>query len=249
MDTSPGSWRKPAFFLATVGCIQFIVLTTAAFFLYPGGTHSDNTTTGYLFGENFFSDLGRVTAHSGDSNTASMILFVIALSLGGVALMLFFVAIPHHFRQTRTIRRLSTIGSTVGVVSAISFIGIASVPADVNEGLHRLFVDAAFSSFLLVVVCYSIAIFKNRSYPNAYAFVYLGFAVILAGYLWLLFAGPNPDTDSGVRIQATGQKIVVYAVILCMFIQAYGAFRIEGLRTSMPARILPEVRKHREDRA
>ena len=213
-----------------IGCVQFIVLTTVAMFLYPGGTHADNTTASYSFWNNFFSDLGRTAAHSVVSNTASMVLFVIALSLGGVALLLFFVAVPHHFRQTSMIRRLSTVGSIVGVVSAVSYIGIAAVPADVNQTLHRLFVDVAFSSFLLVVVCYSIAVFRNRDYPNAYAFVYLCFAVILAVYLWLLFAGPNPETDSGMRIQATGQKIVVYAVILCMFIQAYGAFQIERLR-------------------
>jgi len=213
-----------------IGCVQFIVLTTVAMFLYPGGTHADNTTASYSFWNNFFSDLGRTAAHSVVSNTASMVLFVIALSLGGVALLLFFVAVPHHFRQTSMIRRLSTVGSIVGVVSAVSYIGIAAVPADVNQTLHRLFVDVAFSSFLLVVVCYSIAVFRNRDYPNAYAFVYLCFAVILAVYLWLLFAGPNPETDSGMRIQATGQKIVVYAVILCMFIQSYGAFQIERLR-------------------
>ncbi len=230
MDRNTRSWRSTVFLLAVIGCVQFIVLTTAAMFPYPGGTHSDNSTIGYSFWNNFFSDLGRTTAHSGDSNTPSMILFVIALSLGGVALLLFFVAIPHHFRQTSTISRLSTIGSIVGVVSALSYIGIASVPADVNQTLHRLFVDVAFSSFLLVAVCYSIAIFKNRNYPNRYAFVYLGFALILAVYLWLLFAGPDPDTSSGVRIQATGQKIVVYSAILCMFIQAYGAFQIERLR-------------------
>jgi hypothetical protein len=48
----------------------------------------------------------------------------------------------------------------------------------------------------------------------------------LAVYLGL-FGGPHIDTPEGVRIQATGQKIVVYAEIGCMFIQSYGALKVE----------------------
>jgi hypothetical protein len=101
------------------------------------------------------------------------------------------------------------------------------MPADVNLTVHRLFVQIAFSTFLLVVVLYSAAILRDRDYPNFYAFAYIGFAVILAAYLVLLFGGPHVETPEGVRIQATGQKIVVYAEILCMFIQSYGALRVE----------------------
>jgi hypothetical protein len=44
-------------------------------------------------------------------------------------------------------------------------------------------------------------------------------------YLVLLFAGPKVETLGGNKLQATGQKIVVYPEIACMFIQSYGAFR------------------------
>jgi hypothetical protein len=93
--------------------------------------------------------------------------------------------------------------------------------------VHRLFVQIAFSSFLLVVILYSAAILRDRGYPNLYAFAYAGFALILAAYLVLLFGGPHIDTPEGVRIQATGQKIVVYAEIGCMFLQSYGALKVE----------------------
>jgi hypothetical protein len=78
-----------------------------------------------------------------------------------------------------------------------------------------------------VVILYSAAILRNNDYPNVYAFAYLGFALILAAYLVLLFGGPHVDTPEGVRIQATGQKIVVYAEIGCMFLQSYGALKVE----------------------
>jgi hypothetical protein len=105
--------------------------------------------------------------------------------------------------------------------------GIAFTPSDVNLTVHRLFVQIAFSTFLLVVILYSAAILRDGDYPNLYAFVYIGFALILAAYLVLLFGGPHIETDEGVRIQATGQKIVVYAEIGCMFIQSYGALKVE----------------------
>ncbi len=152
-----------------------------------------------------------------------MVLFIVALSLAGLSLIIFFLAVPPHFAGNRTARRLSIIGSTVGVISGIGFIGIAAVPADVNLTLHRLLVYIAFTGFLLVVFCYSAAILKSRTYPRAYAYAYLAYAVVLAVYLVLLFSGPEVETTRGLTIQAVGQKIVVYTGIICVVIQSYGS--------------------------
>lgn len=111
--------------------------------------------------------------------------------------------------------------------SGFSYIGIAFTPADLHLEWHGNFILLAFSSFLLVVILYTIAIFLNKDYPNRYAYVYLVFAVLLAAYLWLLFLGPND-----IRVQATGQKVIVYAEIICMFIQAFGAWKIEVFRST-----------------
>jgi hypothetical protein len=227
VNTHASDWRQRVFVLGMVASVQFIVLTIIAMFLYPGGTHADHSTTGYSFWSNFFSDLGMTSTFLGDPKAASFVLFTIALSLAGIALCLFFVAVPHLFAKTRAMKRLSVLGSIVGVVSGVSYVGIAFSPSDRYLSLHLGFVEVAFASFLLVVVVYSIAIFLNKEYSNAYAFTYMGFALILGVYLWLLFAGPNIDTAQGVRIQATGQKIVVYAMIVCMFIQMYGAWKTQ----------------------
>lgn len=221
-------YRRLAFALTMLGGLQFMALSTAAMFFYPGGTRSDNATDGYSFWTNFFSDLGQTAAHSGDSNTLSMVLFIIALSLSGIILIPFFLAMPHCFRETRPARRLSYAGSAFGVISGICFVGIAAVPSDVNLTVHRLFVYIAFTALLAVVLCYVTAIFKSRSFPRKYALAYLAFALILTVYLALLFGGPGVDTESAVLIQATGQKIVVYAAIVCLFIQAWGAYRVSS---------------------
>ena len=221
------NWRRWAFILGMAGCAQFIVLTVVAMFFYPGGTKANPETTGYSFWSNFFSDLGRTATYAGDSNSVSSPLFITALSLGALVLVLFFAAIPRLFAGRRATRNLSVFGSIFGTVSAVSYAGVALAPSDLHLTVHKLFVYIAFTTFLLVVALYSAAIFLSKDYPRVYAFTYLGFALILAIYLWLLFGGPHADTSNGVRIQATGQKIVVYAEIICMFIQSYGAFKIE----------------------
>lgn len=224
MTTKNNSWRQYVFLASMVGCIQFVLLTFIAMLFYPGGTHDDPTTTSYSFFSNFFSDLGLTVSPSGETNTVTFFLFILSLTLAGLAITLFFLACPALFKNTPG-RIPSQLGSIVGVFSGLSYTGIAFTPADLYLEWHGNFVLLAFNSFLLVVVLYTIAIFLNKEYPNRYAIIYLVFAVLLAAYLWLLFAGPND-----IRIQATGQKVIVYAEIICMGTQAYGAWNVEKSR-------------------
>ncbi len=209
-----------------LGCVLFLILTTVAMLLYPGGTRNDPTTRRYQFFANFFSDLGITVAHDGSLNIPCAALFFSALVLGGLAIILFFVAMAQFFRQPLSARALSWLGSSVGVISGLAYVGIAFAPANLLLDAHILLVQVAFLSFLLAVLFYLAAILITESYPNRYATVLVVFAVILAGYLWLLFFGPAAGTSSGLTIQATGQKIVVYAMIVTVFIQAHGARRL-----------------------
>jgi hypothetical protein len=95
------------------------------------------------------------------------------------------------------------------------------------EEAHTHFVLLAFRSFLVVVVCYAVAIFVNKAYPNGYGVVYVLFALLLAGCIWLLTQGPGLETEREIVIQATGQKAIVYAAIMCTLIQSWGALRQE----------------------
>jgi hypothetical protein len=205
-----------------VGGVQFILLTSVAMLFYPGGTFRDPGTKGYLFFENFFSDLGRTQAHSGEPNWVSFGLFFVALSVAGVSFILFFVALPRLFAGMRAAWCLSVAGSVTGVCSGLAFLGIAFTPMNLYRGAHGNFVSMAFCSLLPVVVLYAAAIFLRRGYPNRFAFVFLGFAVILLAYLWLLFFGPGD-----LRLSVTWQKAIVYAQVVCMFIQGFGAWRLQ----------------------
>ncbi|HEY69546.1 MAG TPA: hypothetical protein G4O08_03070 [Anaerolineae bacterium] len=222
-EKQPAQWP---FKFAIFACIQFLVLTVIAMLAYPGGSISGSPTSRYSFFSNFFSELGMTVTRSGERNTASMVLFVTALTLAGAGLIVFFVAMPQFFRQKRAVFALSWLGSAFGVVSGAAYIGVAFTPADLLRNLHTDFVLAAFRSFLVVVAVYALVIFLNPRFPNGYAAVYLTFALLLAGYIWLLTQGPDLETERGLVIQATGQKLIVYAAIVCTWIQSRGALRL-----------------------
>jgi hypothetical protein len=223
------AWGERPFRLTTLACVQFVVLSAIAMLLYPGGSRADPASGRYSFFNNFFSDLGLTTAINGAPNTASMILFIIGLTVAGLGLVLFFVTAPQFFQRERFLRVLSALGSLFGALSGLCFIGVAWSPANLAAGPHGQFTLWAFQTFLVVVVFYVLAILLSPRFPNVYALVYFLFAVLLAGYIVLMMRGPGLDTAQGVSIQATGQKLIVYAAILCMFIQARGAARLRRM--------------------
>jgi hypothetical membrane protein len=224
---SQRSFRKGRLLAWVVaGCGLFVLLTVAAMLAYPGGTVADPTTKGYSFFRSFFSDLGRTVSPLGQPNTLSFLLFVIALTLAGLSLVLFSLVMPSLFRRPRSAWALSLVGSLCGVVSGFSFVGVAFAPANLFLPAHVILVQVAFLSFFLAASGYSGAILLTPDYPRKYLAIFVAFALLLAGYLWLLFFGPALDSPSGLLIQATGQKVIAYAAILTAGIQAVGARRI-----------------------
>ncbi len=222
MATS-SSWRRKAFAWVVVGCILFVVLTAVAMWFYPGGSMTDPTTRGYSFFTNFFSELGLTRAHSGGPNTVSFILFVVALTLAGAGLVLFSIAFRSFFTQSTAGKVLTTIGSLFGIISGVCFIGVAWAPADVQLVLHGQFVLWAFQAFPVAALLYAVVILLDEHYPKRFAVVFLAFALLLVLYLALLTGGVSFDTKQALMIQATGQKVIVYASIITILIQSLGA--------------------------
>ena len=168
---------------------------------YPGGTRSNPEALGYRFFENFFSKLGLTQSYAGGPQTASFMLFTTALALAGAALILYYVLAPSLFWDTTRLRLINITGSFFGVLSGLSFIGVAFSPADIYLAPHALFVQLAFVTFFIAVSFYALAIFIPPDFPNKYGWVNLSFGVLLGIYIWLLFYGPGSDTQSGLIIQ------------------------------------------------
>ncbi|MBM4430542.1 MAG: DUF998 domain-containing protein, partial [Chloroflexi bacterium] len=200
-------------------------------FLYPGGSHTDHSSRGYSFFRNFFSDLGLTVTASGKPNTASAVLFFFALTVAGLGLAAYFLTAPQLFSQPdgkspRLRRSLSLVVSLFGIVSGLSFAGVAFTPANLFRGVHIWFVLAAFEALPIAAAFYAVAVWLHPDYPRRYFWTYVVFALLLAGYVWLLFNGPARESAEGMVVQATGQKTIVYAAIVCMLIQSYGAQQV-----------------------
>lgn len=215
---------KKTFLSSTaIGSLLFIILTVIAMIIYPGGTFDNHNATRYIFLENFFSDLGRAETFLGESNIVSRVLFTVALSLVAISLVLYFITIPTFFTENKAAKWLIIIGSINGVFAAFAYALIGYLPYDIYGSAHTYAVYVAFSASILTTILFAISIFLEKKYPNLYAWVYVVFTLILAGYLFILYVGPQSGTDLGNAIQVAGQKIIVYTEIISFGIQAIGA--------------------------
>jgi hypothetical protein len=218
-------WQVGVFRITIVISILFFLLTILAMFLYPGGTMTDTHSQGYSFFLNFFSDLGRITALSGKSNLVSRILFTSALSIGAGSVALFFMAFTRFFSGSSITVWLSRLGAICGLITGICLVGVAFVPMDLSSQVHNLFLDVALLAFLCAFLLVFLAVLLKPNVPRRVVWVFSAFAILLTGYslllLYLLFFGPVPGTQLWEMIQATGQKVIVYASILTALIQAF----------------------------
>lgn len=221
------NWKKWAYILSMVGCAQFVFFTFFGMLFYAGGTYQDPSIESYSFFMNFFSDIGRTVAHSGESNLPAFVFFSLAFFLVGMFLLPMFLAFPNFFEKRSIEQRISIGGSILGIFSAFCFSGITFAPSDVHRAAHMFFVYTGFLIGFFASVLYLISIFLDKSYPKKYGYNFMVFAVILALYLVLLFAGPSSETTSGLVFQVTGQKIVLYTFAICLFIHGYGAWKLE----------------------
>ena len=142
-------------------------------------------------------------------------------------MILFFLAFPQFFRANRAQQTLGRIGSVLGVISGICFIGVAFTPADLLLDAHVEFVLWAFRLFPAAVLFYIIAIFRFEGYPRRFGWELVAFFVLLVGYILLLEFGPSAsETYWGQVIQATGQKVIVYASIASVTFQSWWALQL-----------------------
>jgi hypothetical protein len=217
--------RARLFDLVLIGCVGFVLLTTLAMLFYPGGAQKNPQQLGYSFTLNFFSDLGRTVALNGTANPIAHTLFTLALSFAGLALALFFVTFALFFWTTLPARCFSLLGAGLGIVAGAAFIGVALVTSDRNSPRHIYFVLLAFRCFLGAVLPFALAILTQKSYPRLGAWIFLAFAGFLAAYIALITLGPTPQEPGGLTIQVVGQKLIVYASIVCVGTQSIVARR------------------------
>jgi hypothetical protein len=223
------NWRKNAFILMIIGPTQYIIFTTIAMVFYAGGTLTNPSNPGYFFWGNFFSDLGRIIALSGDSNVISFIIFIITALILSLTFLAFSFAIPSFFKQDKKQFLLSKIGSLLGIICISFFIAGIFTPWDIFSSTHLIFSNLFNITGVVVIFFYTLAILYNRKYTNIYAYLYLNLFSFAIIYTIILLNLPKSITIEGLIIQASLQKIVHYLFLLCFLIQGYGAWKQEKL--------------------
>jgi len=217
------SWRRYAFILGILGSLQFIVLTLLAMVAYSGGTIHHPEWESYSFLYNYFSDLGRTRTFDGTPNNLSQNLFKTALTIGGICLIAFFVALPGLFRNGRA-KGLAVVAAALGLLSGSCYIAIAHLPWNLEYWAHTYYVRTGFIAFLGMTIFYSGAILWEPDYPRKYARAFGLFGIILFVQIAIMLLGPRAYvSDEALFLQAVAQKVVVYAEIVCMLYQSWGA--------------------------
>ena len=222
--TVSGKWKEWILPCCIAGFAIYALLNILAMLFYPGGTSTEPHKMGYSFFENFFSDLGMTRTYAGEPNTLAQGLFSSALILVGIVLILFFLLLLSSFNESKPERISGRISSVAGIIAGLACIGIAASPWDLYLTIHLIFVLLLSFALLVAFISYSIAILLNKRYANHYAWILIAYLIVLAVYMALMVIGPDIETASGSRIMATGQKILIYAGMLCLFVQVLGAF-------------------------
>ena len=214
-------WRLNVFRVVAAAGAAFFVLTLAAMLVYPGGSVAAPDAEHYSFFLNFFSDLGQthVGYGSGASNALSMVLFVVALVAAAVALVLFFIAFARLLHSPRS-QQLGRGAAICGVVAGVSFVGVALTPWNHYLQAHNAFVMWAFRAFFIADVLLFAGVLLEPGFPRRFAWIFGGFAALLAAYVALLALGPTTATAAGSIVQATGQKVIAYASVLTVCVQS-----------------------------
>ena len=233
--TLPPPLKQPRIFAwSIISGLLFVVLTFVGMYFYVGGNSVNPEAPTYSFFYNFFSEIGLTIAY-GQPNTIAAIHFFIAMIGSGISLILFFIAVTQFFTETLPVRLLSLFGTAFGILSGLSFIGVGLTPADLLLDPHVWFVFRAFQFFPLAAICYIIAIFVSKTVPRTFGYVFVVFAICLMAYLYLLTYGPSGQTDQGLLIQVTGQKLIAYASVISVLIQGWQAYNLAAQRQLVAA--------------
>jgi hypothetical protein len=230
---SEKNWRERVFIFGMIGVVQWLILLHIAMLFYAGGTMVNSRAPGYSYWLNFFSDLGRTKAYSGKDNTISMVIFIIAGSVLGLAFILFAITFKYFFNENNMERKLSLIGTVFLIINGVAIFGTTFTPADILQGPHYNFNVIIALSGLIGWILYIIVIFHNKDYSNKYALLMI--VILLAGFIYSIFVAiflnwPQVSfweisTTEELMFHTVQQKITTFINMSVIFLINYGAWK------------------------
>ena len=222
------------------GLVRFPIVAISIFFfcflvaalLFPGSEieHLHFKSDMYSLTHNFLSGLGGLETSSGESNTASSILFNGSLVLVGATLVLFYMRFKDFFialGDSEKSIKLARISQYMGLVAAVLFAGVGFVPHDLHFAAHVFFANYAFLVLFFLCILHSLTVYYSEFMSNRFALGYMLFCIVLLVYLYIIFSGPSigPNTqysEMDLMLQVISQKTIVLSLILSILFQVYG---------------------------
>ena len=183
------NWRKVSFILAIFGTILFLTLFGFAMIFYAGGYKSNPSAPGYSIFNNYWSDLGRTVALSGENNLIAHVCFTLAMLAWGIAFGPSMHALPSLFSESKWGKRLSKIGIFSAWFCVITGeIGGIFFPEDLHPVPHVVVAVISYSAFFLVELLFAIVMYSDKNYPNKHAICFLAVAVAIV--IYSMFVAP-----------------------------------------------------------
>jgi hypothetical protein len=224
--------RRRAMGLVVAGA-GFVALTLGAMVVYRGGSRFEPRAAHYQFFGNFFSDLGTSVTYSGRANTVARALFVTSLASVGAAFA-WSGRIWAGWAGRGVALGAAKVARAVTVLVGIGVVGIGITPWNREQGVHLALVQGSFALLLVFVVSVIVLQVRNEM-PWRWIGANLALVVGLAFYVALVTVGPSTASLGGLRIQVVTQKLVVYAAIANLVVQAWGVTRCNTRRSPVGA--------------
>ena len=228
--------KNKLFIVPAVAPLVFIICTFICMSIYSGGTKFNNAAKGYTFLDNFFSDLGRTVAWSGEKNYLSSAIFCFACSFVAINLVLYFTLTMSYFHKTNSTYIYVKIGAISGIISAMHFLGVGLTPGDLLRDLHYYCVFVAFGAIIVTGACYVPVVYNNNGLDNIYGHALVVFLVATTIYFLIISIGPGLNTSEGFHFQVVSQKIIIYIMMLNMSLQAYAMYRFAKVKDKLRAK-------------
>ncbi|TXT66735.1 MAG: conserved membrane protein of unknown function [Promethearchaeota archaeon] len=220
------NWDSLGFIFAMIAPIQYFIVGLISMCFYPGGTLYDATSPGFYIWGNYFSDLGRTIALSGESNLISFIIFTPAALIFSVSFIPFIFLMPKFFEVDENQHKIALAGSFAGIFAAGFLILTILTPWDIFGNIHMLFATLFNLSGSIFAFFYFIAVMKNKEFPNIYGYAYLFLLIAAVIYIILTFSTSLLPVSDKVIIQASYQKLSQYSFLFCYFLQSYKGYRL-----------------------
>jgi len=211
-------WKKIAATCEFLGNSLFFILIFIAMFFYTGGTMDNPLAPGYTFWGNTISDLGRIISYNGGFNIVSMVLFTIAIALLASLSIPFYIIFPKLFSMNTFESIFAKIGSLLGYITIIGWIGVIFTPADIFHDIHWLFAYVIYIAFFFSGLFYTISLFLNKSISKTYAIIFALYCIVHFISLMVIIIG----LPLGRTYLVVGQKIVHISSTISYIILSYG---------------------------